>query len=443
MFARRIYDLLTSDPLKRAFKSVAKKFPAIDIVVRKVQVLLFDLFASKQRVILHRDPSCTNMLFVDVSFLVLEDHKTGIQRVVRSILLELQQQSPAGYAIQPVYADPHFGYRPAQLSTGIDQSFSLTKSSGLHTISICKGDIFLGLDFACTATLREAEYLSAIRNEGVKVCFVIYDLLPVQFPQYFTPSSEAFHSRWLKTLSQFDGVICISQTVANQYRQWLNANNLNPSPDFRIDYFHLGADIQHSAPTKGLLPDHAGFLQLLRQRPTFLMVSTLEPRKGYGLILNAFTELWREGKQTNLVIVGKAGWNIDALILALHNHPEFGQRLFWLEGVSDESLEQLYAASACLIVASEGEGFGLPIIEAAKHGLPVLLRDIPVFREVAGQAATYFKGESTQDTAEAIAAWMEAFQAGTHIKSDAIQYNTWKQSVEQMIHALLPTKTNR
>lgn len=443
MFARYVYKLLKSGPLKRTIKSVAKKFPIIYIAVRKAQLLLFDLFGAKKRVVNHREPSCGKMLFVDVSSLVLQDHKTGIQRVVRSILLELHQQPPAGYTIQPVYADPHVGYRPAHLSSVVDQSFVLTKSTGQNTIAICKGDIFLGLDYAATDTLRESKYLTAIRLEGVEVYFVIYDLLPVQLPHYFLPLTKEFHTRWLKALSQFDGVLCISQSVANQYRDWLNVNHLNPSPAFRIEYFHLGADFQHSAPTKGMPPNHAEFLYLLRQRPTFLMVSTLEPRKGYGLILDAFTELWREDKQINLVIVGKMGWNIDALILALHNHTEFGHRLFWLEAVSDEYLEQLYAASACLIVASEGEGFGLPIIEAAKQGLPLLLRDIPVFREVAGQAATYFKGESKQDTAEAIATWIEALQAGTHIKSDAIQYNTWKQSVAQLTHALLPTKTNQ
>lgn len=443
MFARRVYGLLTSRPIKRTYQYIARKCPAIDVAVRKLQVKLFDWHRTKARVIHHRASSGCNVLFVDVSFLVLHDHKTGIQRVVRSILLELNRRPPEGYTIQPVYADPYVGYRPAQLSVGMDQAFDLIKAPGENTIAILKGDIFLGLDFACTATLREAKYLSKLRTEGVRVYFVMYDLLPVQFPHYFTPSSAAFHERWLRTLSQFDGVLCISKSVADQYREWLRAQHLHPSAAFSIDFFHLGADIQNSAPSKGTHSDDKEFLCTLSQRPTFLMVGTLEPRKGYGLILDTFTQLWRDNKQVNLVIVGKSGWNVDALLLALRQHPERGQRLFWLEGVSDEYLEQLYAVSDCLIAASEGEGFGLPIIEAAQHGLPVLLRDIPVFREVAGQAATYFKGDSPQDTAEAISTWMTAFQAGTHIKSDAIQYNTWQQSVEQLIRALLPAKTKQ
>ena len=56
--------------------------------------------------------------------------------------------------------------------------------------------------------------------------------------------------------------------------------------------------------------------------------------------------------------------------------------MLWLEGISDEYLDKVYAASTCLIAASEGEGFGLPLIEAAQHKLPIIARDIPVFREV-------------------------------------------------------------
>ena len=61
---------------------------------------------------------------------------------------------------------------------------------------------------------------------------------------------------------------------------------------------------------------------------------------------------------------------------------EIGNRLFWLEGISDEYLEKIYDAATCLIAASEGEGFGLPLIKVAQHKLPIIARDIPVFREV-------------------------------------------------------------
>ena len=103
----------------------------------------------------------------------------------------------------------------------------------------------------------------------------------------------------------------------------------------------------------------------------------------------------------------------------LKRHPELGRRLFWLEGISDEYLEALYAASSCLIAGSYGEGFGLPLIEAAQHGISIIARDIPVFREVAGDHAYYFSSETGQDLAVEINAWLELESRGRRLRPKA------------------------
>jgi glycosyltransferase involved in cell wall biosynthesis len=95
----------------------------------------------------------------------------------------------------------------------------------------------------------------------------------------------------------------------------------------------------------------------------------------------------------NLIIVGKPGWLPEALTTRLSTHPQLDRQLFWVQSASDEYLEKIYAAARCLIAASEAEGFGLPLIEAARHGLPIIARDIPVFREVAQEHALYFAGD--------------------------------------------------
>jgi len=120
------------------------------------------------------------------------------------------------------------------------------------------------------------------------------------------------------------------------------------------------------------------------------------------------------------------------LIEKLHHHSELGKRLFWLEGVSDEYLEKVYAASTCLIAASEGEGFGLPLIEAAQHKLPIIARDIPVFREVAGEHAYYFSGREPADLALAVKNWLGQFEAGQHPMSEHMPWLTWKESAERL-----------
>jgi len=170
------------------------------------------------------------------------------------------------------------------------------------------------------------------------------------------------------------------------------------------------------------------------------MVGTIEPRKGHAQTLAAFELSWAEGMDTNLVIVGKQGWMVEKLVEKLRHHPELGRRLFWLEGISDEYLEKVYASCTCLIAASEGEGFGLPLIEAAQHKLPIIARDIPVFHEVAGEHAFYFKGKEPDDLAKAVQKWLELYRSGQHPKSDDMPWLTWNESASQLLDIIIAGK---
>src|SRR5690606_30993931 len=127
-----------------------------------------------------------------------------------------------------------------------------------------------------------------------------------------------------------------SKTTEDDYRNWLRNNEIVTPPNFDIAYFHLGGDLKCSAPTKGKPEDASRVLKKLVSKPSFLMVGTLEPRKGHQHIIEAFSILWSEGIDVNLVIVGKVGWNIATLLKTINSHSEFGQRLIWLQGVSDE-----------------------------------------------------------------------------------------------------------
>jgi glycosyltransferase involved in cell wall biosynthesis len=441
---RYIYELLTAGPLKKALKAVTTKYPWVDVPVRKVQVALFDAYFMKPRLVRYRSNPGNRILFVDVSFLVLEDVKTGIQRVTRSILLQLLKQPPEGFDIQAVYGDRYIGYQPAVMTHDNGDLLTLARSKNEDPIEVSPGDIFLGLDYAAITTLKEQSHLLKLRAAGIKVYFVVYDLLPIQFPSYFPASTEAFHVRWLRAVTQFDGAVCISKAVADDFDKWIAAKRMTVSDTFKTTYFHLGADLENSSPTKGMPAEAAQTLQKISERPTFLMVGTLEPRKGYRLILDAFSQLWAANENVNLLIVGKIGWNTTEVADIIAQHPELNKKLFWLKGISDEYLEKIYASSTCLIAASEGEGFGLPIIEAAQHGISLMLRDIPVFREVAGASAFYFapltdthtRLQAAQNTAESVKTWLSLYQHQQQPLSSGLRYNTWQQSVAQLKKSL-------
>jgi glycosyltransferase involved in cell wall biosynthesis len=284
-----------------------------------------------------------------------------------------------------------------------------------------------------------------LKTNGVGIYFCVFDLLPVKMPEFFPPGLFGF-LEWLRALTGVaDGAICISQTVAEDLSAWVNVSCPTRLPAMSIDWFHLGADIKNSIPTTGFPKNAEKVLSRIKAAPSFLMVGTIEPRKGYLQTLNAFTRLWREGVDVNLVIVGQEGWSglpdnmrrtIPAIVGQLRHHPELGKRLLWLEGISDEYLEKIYAASTCLVVASEGEGFGLPLIEAAQHKLPIIARDIPVFREVAGKHAYYFVGLEPWQLVEAIMSWRDLEKNNKAPASFEMPWLTWKQSSENLVRKL-------
>src|SRR5690606_19458999 len=105
---------------------------------------------------------------------------------------------------------------------------------------------------------------------------------------------------------------------------------------------------------------------------------TVEPRKGYAQAIDAMELLWKDHNPAHLVVVGKRGWLVEDLCERLASHAELGHRLHWLEDADDATLQRLYRSCSALLAASEAEGFGLPLVEAAQENLPVIARDIPV-----------------------------------------------------------------
>lgn len=166
------------------------------------------------------------------------------------------------------------------------------------------------------------------------------------------------------------------------------------------------------------------------------MMGTLDPSKGHAFVLDAFELLWKCDVNASLVIVGKQGWMVEALVERLRQHTELNKRLFWFDDISDEQLEAAYVSSLCLIAASYGGGSGLPLIEAAQHKLPIIARDIPVFREVAGDHAFYFNTTEPEQLAQSIKQWLDLYANKEHPMSNNMPWLTWQQSAQQLLEAI-------
>lgn len=139
------------------------------------------------------------------------------------------------------------------------------------------------------------------------------------------------------------------------------------------------------------------------ERPYFLFVGTLEPRKNLRRLLAAFASLPRDLREaTLLVVAGGQGWGgVD--LDALRAEYQLERQVVVTGYVSDAQLATLYAHARFLAMPSLYEGFGLPLVEAMQYGTPVLVSDSSSLPEVAGDAGMLVDPLDVRAMAEALA----------------------------------------
>jgi glycosyltransferase involved in cell wall biosynthesis len=292
-------------------------------------------------------------------------------------------------------------------------------------------DVLLMLDSSWEYHESQKLVFREARLRGTEVITTIYDLVPIKGSAFCDPGIPRIFSDWLRTALTFStGVVCISRAVANEFIQLLRA--IHFPRVMKIGYWHLGADFTCSS----FAVSGAKFKT---SSPQFLMVGTIEPRKGHAVALDAFDALWAQGFQGSLILIGKRGWNMEHFISRIRSHPELGTRLHWIEGASDEELPRLYASCSALIAASYAEGFGLPIVEAAKYGKPIIASDIPVFREVTGesQVAAFFEVGSSEALADRIKTFSVQSDQSPIFENKQTRWITWGESAQQLADAVI------
>lgn len=376
-------------------------------------------------------PKYPPRIFVDVSDVASHDLRTGIQRVVRSVFGYLLC-APSAYRIQPVrLVANRYVHAHTFMHAWMDGEIPLLSEDA---VEMGEGDIFLGLDLYVGHIAQNPQIFEQMRLRGTKINFVVYDILPIRYPHFFPPETYPQFLGWLETITRYsDTLICISQSVAQDVAQWVENHPQSRTQPLKITSFPLGADLQNSAPTQGITQQQQQMLASLSDAPIILMVGTIEPRKGHAQALAAMEVLWDSEEEIQLVIVGKKGWQVEELIQKLENHPQKNKSLFWFSGASDELLDTLYARSSLLLAASYGEGYGLPLIEAAQHSIPLLVRDIPVFREVAGEHAQYFHADTDTELSLAIREYL----ANPYVtKSGALPITSWETSAKILLSVL-------
>lgn len=363
---------------------------------------------------------------------------TGIHRVTKAIFNILNDDLNDDLNFIAIYGDTEGSFHYSKRYLNHKKEYN-------ENIIFYPEDMILSVDLVYDLPEKLRDKLLSLKRKGIPLYFILYDLIPVRYTKWFEGDSvNVEREQYLKLFKDWihficmnaNGILCISQSVMKDLQSYLKENYYSQLVLPKVDFFHLGFDIKSSTPSKGLSLDSEKMLNSINKSINFLMVGTVEPRKGHMKILNAFEVLWNNGYDINLIIVGKKGWLVEDLALKILDHKELGNHLYWLTNTNDEYLERIYSASTCLIAASEAEGFGLPIIEAAYYKLPIIANDIDIFRELCGENAFFISSLSTDECVRYLKKWLLDFSSNKHIKSHEISILTWKDSVRQLIFAL-------
>lgn len=226
---------------------------------------------------------------------------------------------------------------------------------------------------------RPAWVARAIRREAASWVVLAHDAIPLTHPEYAAPGEPARHARRLLTMRRQARAI-IANSVATA--QALTDHFADQAPVPPIHAIPLGTHAVHA----GLASAIDG------ERPFFLCLGTLEPRKNHLLLLN----IWRAMAEARgahalprLVIAGRRGWESENAIDMLERCATLYDCVTYAGQVSDAALAPLIAGARALLMPSFAEGYGMPLAEALAAGIPAICSDLPALREVGGAVPDY------------------------------------------------------
>lgn len=288
-------------------------------------------------------------------------------------------------------------------------------------IEFNENDILLLLDSSWYINFWDE--IVRFKKQGGRLYNIVYDLIPITHPQFCDNYLVHVFKNYFYTSAVYvDKYICISNAVAKELKVFLE-NNLESKKVPQISYFHLGSDFNVKS-----YSDEYVDLEIKKvfnkKIPIYLIVSTIEPRKNHEYLLKVFDELWSDGNDVGLCIVGRIGWKVDKIVNDILSHPNLGKKLFMFNEASDADVSYCYGHSTALLFPSIVEGFGLPIIEGLQRGLPVFASDTEIHREVGKDNAIYFDITSTSSLKQIIKSHIKTPEE-FKINADKVKTTTW------------------
>jgi len=267
-------------------------------------------------------------------------------------------------------------------------------------------------------------FLPLFKPKKIKVVNIIYDIGLILFDDIQT---QKYTQRWRERLplsiANSDILVTISQSSLRDMQPYLLSIGESDKP---LEYIYANVDLLPQSP---LSIDRLKTKYAIKDK-YFLFLGTLEPRKNPLQLVKAFQEFKAQtDSNIQLLFAGKKGW-LYADVMEYISANSLEDEIIFTGYISDEEKMTLLQNTEAFIFLSLYEGFGMPPLEALKLGVPTLLSDIAVFRELFEESAYYANPYDTT----AIAQKMQLIVATPPtINRDIFTKFSWELSAKKLV----------
>ncbi|WP_076072685.1 glycosyltransferase family 4 protein [Sphingomonas montana] len=214
-----------------------------------------------------------------------------------------------------------------------------------------------------------------LKRENARFICLVHDLIPLEFPEYARSDGAGLHRVRIETIIRHAaGIIANSHATLASLQPWITASGRTPL----VSVAHLGTHDAASACSTAVPSS---------DRPYFVSIGTIEPRKNHLLLLNIWrrlSNLHGSNAVPKLVLIGRRGWENEQVVDMLERCPSLRGCVDERAGLSDAETRQILAGARALLMPSFAEGYGMPVTEALDLNVPVLCSDLSALREAGG-----------------------------------------------------------
>jgi glycosyltransferase involved in cell wall biosynthesis len=287
--------------------------------------------------------------------------------------------------------------------------------------------------------------VDAIRRlkDSTQLRFVVlcYDIIPLLFPQFYVARDvDQFREHFRVAFPIADRVIFTARRIECDARDYCHSNGLVIAATAIAS---LGTDAPR-VPSASALPSE------LKPGRYALFVSTIEPRKGHGMLFRVWRRLLTDGVPQalnfKLVFVGRIGWMVDDMLDRINADQTVAESLLIISNAEDSVLSTVYEGAAFCLYPSVYEGFGLPVVEALSRGkaiiastggaLPEVVGEFSPCLDPADEDAWYAKLKQWIADPTARVPYENAIRARFHCMS-------WREAAEQVLRTAEAESTDK